>query len=152
MATLYEKINKKFLSKVTDDLYVTLTEEDAKEDMLNIMESALALFKYPKVDVDDRDDDTEEFTDDLNTKEINIIAECMKFEWIQRQINDLRVIRISYTDKDFKSTSQAYHLAKLIDLVTYQENRIKILQDEYSMVDRTNGGASFAGLAGDGRR
>ena len=53
---------------------------------------------------------------DLTTEEINILAILMKQAWLDRQINSIEVTRMKYSGADFKMTSQANHLAKLLNL------------------------------------
>jgi len=48
----------------------------------------------------------------------------MKQVWLDRQINSIENIRMKYSGSDFKMTSQANHLAKLLTLKTenHREN------------------------------
>ncbi len=152
MSTPYESVNDMFLSKVTDDLYISITEEETKADLLMMMRSALVLFKYPKVNVMDRDDTLKQFNVKLGDDEMVIIAEIMKHEWLKRQMHDVRLTKPTYTDKDFKMTSQAYHLAKLTDLVKQQRDILHNLQVLYTTRNKETRQADFSRLAGDNRR
>ena len=58
------------------------------------------------------------FTADLSAEEIYILALLMKQGWVQRQVTSIEVTRMKYTGSDFKMTSQANHLAKLLSLLT----------------------------------
>lgn len=58
------------------------------------------------------------FTADLTSEEINILAILMKIGWLQRQIASVENTRMKYSSSDFKFTSQANHLAKLMNLLT----------------------------------
>lgn len=58
------------------------------------------------------------FNIDLTTEEINIIAILMMNVWLQRQITSIENIRMKYSGSDFKMTSQANHLSKLLSLST----------------------------------
>jgi hypothetical protein len=58
------------------------------------------------------------FSADLTTEEINILAILMMNGWLQRQITSIENIRMKYSGADFKMTSQANHLAKLLVLLT----------------------------------
>jgi hypothetical protein len=53
---------------------------------------------------------------DLTVEEINILALLMKAAWLNRQINSIENTRMKYSGADFKLTSQANHLAKLLQL------------------------------------
>lgn len=56
------------------------------------------------------------FGEDLSPEEINILALIMKEGWVLRQLNSIEVTRMKYTGADFKMTSQANHLQKLLAL------------------------------------
>ena len=58
------------------------------------------------------------FTANLSSEEINIIALLMKQSWVQRQVTSIENTRMKYSGSDFKMTSQANHLAKLLNLLT----------------------------------
>ena len=57
------------------------------------------------------------FSADLNSEEINILAILMMIAWVQRQVTSIEVTRMKYSGSDFKMTSQANHLQKLISLL-----------------------------------
>lgn len=57
------------------------------------------------------------FAADLTSEEINILALLMKQAWVQRQVASIENTRMKYTGSDFKMTSQANHLAKLLNLL-----------------------------------
>lgn len=54
----------------------------------------------------------------LTSEEINIIAILMMINWLQRQVTSIEQTRMKYSGADFKMTSQANHLAKLLSLLT----------------------------------
>lgn len=58
------------------------------------------------------------FAAELSSEEINILAFIMIENWLQRQITSIENTRMKYSGSDFKMTSQANHLAKLITLKT----------------------------------
>ena len=57
------------------------------------------------------------FIADLTAEEINILALLMKQGWVQRQVTSIENTRMKYTGADFKMTSQANHLQKLLSLL-----------------------------------
>ena len=57
------------------------------------------------------------FSANLSQEEINILALLMKQAWVQRQVASIENTRMKYTGSDFKMTSQANHLAKLLNLL-----------------------------------
>ncbi len=58
------------------------------------------------------------FNADLTSEEINILALLMMCAWLQRQVTSIENTRMKYSGSDFKMTSQANHLAKLLNLLT----------------------------------
>ena len=58
------------------------------------------------------------FRAELTAEEINILALLMKQGWVQRQVTSIENTRMKYSGADFKMTSQANHLAKLLSLLT----------------------------------
>lgn len=58
------------------------------------------------------------FAGDLNSEEINILAILMMINWVQRQVTSIENTRMKYSGADFKMTSQANHLQKLLSLLT----------------------------------
>ena len=63
------------------------------------------------------------FTAELTSEEINILAYLMMCDWVQRQLTSIENIRMKYSGSDFKMTSQANHLAKLLSLSTDCKNK-----------------------------
>lgn len=57
------------------------------------------------------------FNTELNQEEINILALLMKQSWVQRQVTSIENTRMKYSGADFKMTSQANHLSKLLSLL-----------------------------------
>lgn len=53
----------------------------------------------------------------LTSEEINILALLMKQGWVQRQVSSIENTRMKYSGADFKMTSQANHLQKLLSLL-----------------------------------
>lgn len=62
--------------------------------------------------------DKSRFNVELTQEEINILALLMKQGWVQRQVTSIENTRMKYSGSDFKMTSQANHLSKLLSLLT----------------------------------
>lgn len=61
--------------------------------------------------------DRSSFNIELSPEEINILALLMKQAWVQRQVTSIENTRMKYSGSDFKMTSQANHLSKLLSLL-----------------------------------
>ena len=142
MATPFTTIYNRFLGKVTDDMYMELTPQDTLRDLSNILIQSLPAFEFPRfnlydyslgtktVSVEEYDNmgfvvinngdsleiDDSKFNANLTEEEINILAIVMMATWLQRQITSIENIRMKYSGSDFKMTSQANHLSKLLSL------------------------------------
>ena len=75
-------------------------------------ESIDEMVDNPKVVVD-----RSSFAADLTSEEVNILALLMKQGWVQRQVTSIENTRMKYSGSDFKMTSQANHLQKLMGLL-----------------------------------
>lgn len=77
-----------------------------------VWNNSLDLEEIPKVLVD-----KSSFNVELSSEEINILALLMKQAWVQRQVTSIENTRMKYSGADFKMTSQANHLSKLLSLL-----------------------------------
>lgn len=71
------------------------------------------------------------FIADLTDEEINILAILMMNAWLQRQVTSIENIRMKYSGSDFKFTSQANHLAKLLNLLEETQRQSHYMQRLY---------------------
>lgn len=122
--TSFDTIIDAFLSKVTDDMYLELTEEDTLRDAKQYLLDAIPYFEFPRFALFDYNAEQGVYNVDLTKEEINIFAILMKQAWLDRQINSVENTRMKYSGSDFKFTSQANHLQKLLALKTenHREN------------------------------
>ena len=138
--TPFSIIYDSFLSKVTDDMYMELTEVETFELLQELLLSAIPHFEFPRVDlttleteyVEDEttyrgvESDNQEvvayimaggsFNTALNNEEINILSTYMLVEWLTQQLATIENVRLKYSGSDFKFTSQANHLQKVLQL------------------------------------
>ncbi len=122
--TSFDTIIDAFFSKITDDMYLELTEEDTLRDAKQYLLDAIPYFEFPRFALFDYDAEQGVYNVDLTKEEINIFAILMKQAWLDRQINSVENTRMKYSGSDFKFTSQANHLQKLLALKTenHREN------------------------------
>lgn len=71
------------------------------------------------------------FAATLTSEEINILALLMKQGWVQRQVSSIENTRMKYSGSDFKFTSQANHLAKLLSLLKEAQREAHHMQRLY---------------------
>lgn len=135
--TPFSVIYDAFFNLVTDDMYLEWYEDETRADIKNIFLAALTKFQFPRFKLYDyekilnEDDGTESIGDKYNFllthEEINIFANLMIIEWITRQVATADITKQKYSSSDFKFTSQANHMVKLLDMKkSYQTDSTSI--------------------------
>ena len=71
------------------------------------------------------------FANDLTSEEINILAILMMCGWLQRQVTSIENTRMKYSGVDFKMTSQANHLSKLLSALSECQRQSHHMQRLY---------------------
>ena len=84
--------------------------------------------------------DRSSFSFELSSEEINILAILMKQAWVQRQVTSIENTRMKYSGSDFKMTSQANHLSKLLNLLEESRRDSLHMQRLYKRRKRTENG------------
>ena len=115
--TPFRKVNEAFLSRILEDEWQHWMLEEAEQDWYQIMINALTWFKFPRTSLEINE---EGFINDLSNEEIQIIADFMKCEWLNRCIMTWENVKPLYEERDF---SQANLLDKLDDLYKVQEEK-----------------------------
>ena len=142
--TSFSLIYDAFLSRVTSDMYMELTELDTYEMLQDLLFIALPRFEFPRFDLTDYEEGAicgvgtysgvaseyvtvpakawigGHFNSKLTEEEINIISLSMVVEWLGQQLATTEITRLKYSSADYKFSSQAAHMAK-----------IKLLMDSY---------------------
>ena len=129
--TLFKDIYNTFFEKITDDMYMEITETETNAMLFGLFENALPWFEFPRVDIYNYNTELEEYNINLSKEEINIIATYMVVEWLSQQMATVELTRMKYSGSDFKFTSQANHLAKLQSLSKEYERKGFHLQRLY---------------------
>lgn len=80
------------------------------------------------------------FTADLTSEEVNILAILMMCAWLQRQVTSIENTRMKYSGTDFKMTSQANHLQKLLNLLSEIQRQSHHMQRLYKRRRHTDDG------------
>ena len=160
MANLYttpfSDIYDSFLAKVTDDMYMELSKDDTYQMLEELLLSAIPKFEFPRKDVSDYkksytttttvDEQTKTvykvgfFNNKLTSEEINILATYMVVEWLGQQLASIENVRMKYSGTDFKFTSQANHIQKLVTLKKEYEREGFHLQRLYKRRTLTEDG------------
>ena len=138
MGTPFTQVYNRFLGKITDDMYMELTPEDTVRDLRNLLIDALPGFEFPRksldytiVEAENALEEESSFTAELTSEEINILAILMMIGWTQRQVTSIENTRMKYSSSDFKFTSQANHLGKLLTLLSETQRQSHHMQRLY---------------------
>lgn len=94
-------------------------EDEVKQDdfLIGILWHDLEEEGIPQPDVPNCVIERSYFSTELTSEEINILALLMKQAWVERQVASIENTRMKYSGSDFKMTSQANHLSKLLNLL-----------------------------------
>ena len=138
--TPFSYIYDNFLSKITDDMFMELNELDTYRILEDLLVAAIPKFEFPRQDLSQYEvnyvgDETTYngvesnnqevkafvygggfFNISLTFEEINILSTYMIVEWLGQQLASVENTRMKYSGSDFKFTSQANHMQKLLAL------------------------------------
>ena len=116
MATAFEQVYNCFYSKITDDMYMELDEAQTKALSEELLLNALSWFEFPRKNIHNYNLTKKCFNVSLDYEEVNIIATYMMIGWFDQQLASIEVTRMKFSGSDFKFTSQANHMSKLLAL------------------------------------
>lgn len=133
-----------FLAKITEDEWGTWTEEELKEDWRSILDGAIPYFKFPRVSLE-IDEEHEAFVDEVGNEEIQILAQLMKCEWLNRSIMTWENVKPLYIERDFSQANLIDKLRELLEEERY--NALKLERVYYR--SRDSKPYKYSGLAGD---
>ena len=129
--TRFSVVYNSFLSKITDDMFLELTEEDTLHLLRQLLTSAIPKFEFPRqalefgyIKIQHKDEEGEvisteytwAFTRPLTLEQVNILSTYMIVEWLGIQLASVENTRMKYSGPDFKFTSQANHMQKLLQM------------------------------------
>ena len=150
--TSFSKIYDSFYSKITDDMYLELNEAETAAMARELLLSAVHKFEFPRQPLIYKLNHHKEkdacgnvymegaFKGRLIPEERNILATYMVVEWLGQQLATIENTRMKYSGSDFKFTSQANHMQKILLLKKDYEREGFHLQRLYKRrVRDTNG-------------
>lgn len=140
--TNYGVIYDAFLVKMLEDEWVNWTEEEVKADLKGLLDGAIPWFKFPRKSLERNE---EGFLEDLTNNEIQILAQYMKCEWLNRTILTWENVKPLYEERDF---SQANLLDKFNQMLEKEKYNAEKLERIYYR-SRNGKPFDFSRLAGD---
>ena len=130
MGTSYDLIFQKFMHEIDDFDLTSLTEEQMLTENKLTLSKAVILFKKCKQSLT-RDDESEQFTNDLTEEEMWILADYMRKVWLDEKINNGELLKLRLTDKDFKAFSPADLLGTMSKLKLIYDKELKLKVNDY---------------------
>ena len=118
MATPYEKVYNRFLQKITDFNLMELDDYTLNDMLKGWLSSAIVNTRKREHDLSLRDDEIQEFSEDLSELEIELLALGMKLAWLDQSLNSTELTLMMIGGKEEKYYSQASHLSELRGLRT----------------------------------
>ena len=123
--TPYTKVYEAFLARILEDEWENWLIDEAEADWRQILNMAIPHFKFPRVSLEQTD---EGFSGDLGVEEIQILANFMKVEWLNRCIMTWENIKPLYVERDF---SQANLLDKLNAMIASERANAEKMESIY---------------------
>jgi hypothetical protein len=123
--TPFESIYEAFLAKMLEDEWANWDLEEVERDWSTILQGAIPWFKFPRVSLEYDEDG---FISELSNEEIQILANYMKVEWLNRTILTWENIKPLYEERDF---SQANLLKEFRNSLESEKKKAKELESIY---------------------
>lgn len=142
--TPYQTIYDAFLARILEDEWDTdgWTEAEKQEDWRQLLDMAIPWFKFPRTPLTRNENG---FINDLSSEEIQILANYMKCEWLNRSILTWENVKPLYVERDF---SQANLIDKLKALLEQTRATTKEMESNYYR-SRNGRPFSYRNLAGN---
>lgn len=127
-----EVIYSRFLSLITDYVYLELTEEELEKELETKLEIALSkLVRFEPVTYSSI---TKSFSRTLTPLEMTIIAHAILVEWLAIRVYNVRQMEFLLSSKDFNAFSGANHLKEMTSLQFYAEEQLHYLMKQYTFM------------------
>ena len=123
--TPYTRVYEAFLARILEDEWENWLVDEAMADWKQILDMAIPHFKFPRVSLEQTD---EGFCGELGTEEIQILANFMKVEWLNRCIMTWENVKPLYVERDF---SQANLLDKLNAMLKNEQANAEKMESIY---------------------
>jgi hypothetical protein len=123
--TPYTKVYEAFLARILEDEWENWLVEEAMLDWHQILNMAIPHFKFPRVSLEQVDGG---FSGELGVEEIQILANFMKVEWLNRCIMTWENVKPLYVERDF---SQANLLDKLNAMLKNEQANAEKMESIY---------------------
>lgn len=115
MATPYEKVYGRFLNKCSDFNLADLDDHTLNEMMKDWLDSAVIRTRTSS-DLSARDDEAEEFENDLTDQDVELLSMGMIISWLDQRIQSTEYTNLFIGGKETKFYSPSQQLTELRNL------------------------------------
>ena len=132
MATPYEKVYNRFLQKISDFNLAEVDDYSFDEMMNGWLNSAVIRVRKCQHDLSKRDDELQEFEEDLSDLEIELLALGMVDAWVTPMLNSTELTLQFIGGKEEKYYSQSQMLSELRNLKKENSLEMNRLHNYYT--------------------
>ena len=137
MATSYNKVYERFLSKITDFNLIEVDDYSFDNMMLGWLNTSIVRTRKCEHNLSLRDDETQEFTEDLSDVEVELLALGMVDAWVTPMINSTEITLQFLGGKEEKFYSQSQQLAALQNLKKENSLEMNRLHSYYTYTNNS---------------
>ena len=127
--TPYETIFNSFLKRIEDEILPKFEESERNEILIGYLNDAIAMMTADDLmiehDLNNKDDDLMEFTDDLNNLEVELLSKVMVVSWYEQKINSIEttVMMIGVSGEKWTNQKDLAESMKTRQTKAYKEAR-----------------------------
>lgn len=144
MPTPYEKLYENILPKFRSYEIPIMTEEEVKEYLHDYIVPAITRFHVCRKDLSNRDDELEQFNEDLNDTEIEILSNYLLLEYLDSTyIRTPTLLKVNLSTSDFNAFSPANMLDKLMAMHKTYLSENETLLSRYAWMGAKENGISL---------
>ena len=137
MATPYDKIYSRFFQKVTDFNLAEIDDASLDEMLQGWLNSAVIRVRKCQHDLSKRDDELQEFEEDLSDLEIELLALGMVDAWVTPMLNSTELTLQFIGGKEEKYYSQSQMLSELRNLKKENSLEMNRLHNYYTYTNNS---------------
>jgi hypothetical protein len=137
MATPYEKIYNRFSQKITDFNLSEIDDYSLEEMLLGWLNSSIVRIRKCQHDLSLRNDDTQEFEENLSDLEIELLAMGMLDAWISQYLNSTENVLQFIGGKEEKFYAQSSHIAEIRSIKDENLREMNRLHNYYTYTNNS---------------
>lgn len=137
MATPYEKIYDRFAQKITDFNLSEVDDHSLEEMLQGWLNSSIVRIRRCKHDLSLRNDEAQEFEENLSDLEIELLAMGMLDAWISQYLNSTENVLQFIGGKEEKFYAQSSHMAEIRSIKDENLREMNKLHNYYTYTNNS---------------